>query len=977
MTAPFSQLSCVFDGSSEYVTMGDVLNFDNANSEPFSLSVWFKTTSDGYILSKMDSGIKGYGIYIDTSGDVNFYISNQSPAQIQVRSSTFAVDDGGWHHVCTTYDGASQDASGVTIYIDGSSVSTTTVDDTLGTATTATTAELNISGRSNGSVLFNGKAGGVSIYNKELSGSENTDIYNSGIPGDLSLLSSAANLVGWWRMGDRDSFPTLKDSSSGGNDGTMVNMEAEDITPDTPTGKSSLVFDGSNAYVNVGDVLGFVKTNSWSVSAWLKWTVTANDYYLAKMLSGSPYTGWGCSSTSGSPRFELYGNDSTRLRVRTTAAYNDDQWHHVLWTYDGSELVSGTKCYVDGVDQALTSIQDNLTGTITNAVALNLGSYGNGAQPWTGSARDFAVFDKALSSGEALALYNRGNVVDISKTSVSNLVGYWQGGENDTYPTLTDRSTNSNDGTMTNMTATDFVKDVPFSRILSGTPLLPLISRHSVDFGGTDEYVTMGDVLDFERTDAFSVSVWVQTTNGSIGHLIGKTENSTAAPGWALLLDGSGKPYFDLTNSVTGSNYLRVGTTYASVNDGFWHHLAVTFNGSSSASGVKFHIDGIEVTSLTTYQDSLSSSTVHSDPLTIGRRAAHPSVTYPYVGSMDEVAVYDVELTSAQVGRIYNGHRPPDLSKLNTYSSLVGWWRMGDGDTFPTLTDNSTNSNNGTMTNMESSDIVHNDVPLDGAAIVFSQSGTDKDVSQVATLTADTLVTLKDGKGYGAHSWQWALTSFPGPLGGAPTITDDQAQEASFTPTQDGTYVVQLTRTFVGSESTDTQAIIVLDGDSHALPSAGVDGLINSSNEAGLAGWFGREDAGTNVLFDAYLRWLKDSLKAAQSFSIVAGKQVGSSTSFEGVGAIRLNASDFPPSLTATFEVVLEATSSYTAEVQLYNLTDTTVVSGSALSTTNTTPTALSGTLTMPSGQKDFEVQIRVTSGGGSVTCTRAGIVLT
>ena len=43
-------------------------------------------------------------------------------------------------------------------------------------------------------------------------------------------------------------------------------------------------------------------------------------------------------------------------------------------------------------------------------------------------------------------------------------------------------------------------------------------------------------------------------------------------------------------------------------------------------------------------------------------------------------------------------------------TSLAGWWRMVDGDTFPTILDNSNNSNNGTMTNMASGDI-ESDVP--------------------------------------------------------------------------------------------------------------------------------------------------------------------------------------------------------------------------------------------------------------------------
>ena len=45
---------------------------------------------------------------------------------------------------------------------------------------------------------------------------------------------------------------------------------------------------------------------------------------------------------------------------------------------------------------------------------------------------------------------------------------------------------------------------------------------------------------------------------------------------------------------------------------------------------------------------------------------------------------------------------PTDLSGA---SGLIGWWRMGDTAIFPTIPDASTNSNNGTMTNMSSGDI--------------------------------------------------------------------------------------------------------------------------------------------------------------------------------------------------------------------------------------------------------------------------------
>ena len=76
------------------------------------------------------------------------------------------------------------------------------------------------------------------------------------------------------------------------------------------------------------------------------------------------------------------------------------------------------------------------------------------------------------------------------------------------------------------------------------------------------------------------------------------------------------------------------------------------------------------------------------------------------IGGIDEAAIFNSELSQSDITAIYGSGTPIDLS---SYSSLVSWWRMGDGDTFPTLTDNK-GTNNGTMTNMTSGNIV-TDVP--------------------------------------------------------------------------------------------------------------------------------------------------------------------------------------------------------------------------------------------------------------------------
>ena len=79
-------------------------------------------------------------------------------------------------------------------------------------------------------------------------------------------------------------------------------------------------------------------------------------------------------------------------------------------------------------------------------------------------------------------------------------------------------------------------------------------------------------------------------------------------------------------------------------------------------------------------------------------------------GNIDEISLWGKELSSGEVSAIYNSGTPTDLSGE---SNLIGYWRNGDTagtSVYPTIEDYSSNSNNGTMTNMASGDIV-TDVP--------------------------------------------------------------------------------------------------------------------------------------------------------------------------------------------------------------------------------------------------------------------------
>lgn len=75
--------------------------------------------------------------------------------------------------------------------------------------------------------------------------------------------------------------------------------------------------------------------------------------------------------------------------------------------------------------------------------------------------------------------------------------------------------------------------------------------------------------------------------------------------------------------------------------------------------------------------------------------------------AVDGISLFTSALTSSEVTTVYNSGTPSDLSSFSP--APVIWYRMGDGDTFPTISDN-IGSLDLTMVNMTAGNFV-NDVP--------------------------------------------------------------------------------------------------------------------------------------------------------------------------------------------------------------------------------------------------------------------------
>ena len=453
--------SIELDGIDDLVSMGDVLNMANDGTDAYSISCWYKTTDTGsfqMFVSKQKNTSAFNGFSLSMRGDLqrfHFFLGTTAGnARLAGRTGTIStIRDGNWHHVCLTYDG-SQAIGGFTLYFDGASESITTEYNNTPTDV-SNTVDFNIGARGSAALFFNGNIDETSYFNTELTASDVTSIYGTGVPNDISSL----NPVGFWRCGDGDVSPILSDNGSGGNDGTMTNFST--FSTDVPTfNTKSILLDGIDDFVDMGNTLDFTNTDAFSISCWFKRTRNGvSEFLISKQDSTSNSRGYTLLIPFDDNKVTLVIRNNTassgRLIVDCATAITDTNWHNVVMTYDGSSSVGGINLYLDGNnDTGVTS--GTLSATISNSASFQIGAK-NGGNEFSGNLDEVSVFNSELSESDVTSIYGGG--VPSSLSSYSSLISWWRCGDSDTSPILSDNGSGGNDGTMQNFTT--FSTDVP------------------------------------------------------------------------------------------------------------------------------------------------------------------------------------------------------------------------------------------------------------------------------------------------------------------------------------------------------------------------------------------------------------------------------------------------------------------------------------------------------------------------------------
>ncbi|MAF23346.1 MAG: hypothetical protein CMP26_12190 [Roseibacillus sp.] len=147
-----------------------------------------------------------------------------------------------------------------------------------------------------------------------------------------------------------------------------------------------------------------------------------------------------------------------------------------------------------------------------------------------------------------------------------------------------------------------------------------------------------------ERDQPFTFAAWLKVPNNGSGAVIARIDEGQAFRGYDFWIQNR-TVGTHIVNSWPG-NALKVMSAESLTADK-WHHVAVTYDGSSKAAGVKIFIDG-KLSGNKVEQDSLKDTIATQTPFKIGSRSGKGN----YIGEVDELRIYNRDLSEEQIQRL-------------------------------------------------------------------------------------------------------------------------------------------------------------------------------------------------------------------------------------------------------------------------------------------------------------------------------------
>ena len=224
-------------------------------------------------------------------------------------------------------------------------------------------------------------------------------------------------------------------------------------------------------------------------------------------------------------------------------------------------------------------------------------------------------------------------------------------------------------------------------------PVPPFFNEKSISFDGVNELLDGGDIHKYDVNDAWSISFWVKPNNVASTKLLFSKAGGAGVKGYMFRHNTGGALFLQMrTSTVT-----RTHTFNTTLTGGVWDYITFTYSGGGNMNGVKVYKNGV-IDSTLPGSSTLTGTLLLTNPFQMGSRSGG----FFFSGKMDEITVWDKELNQSEVTELYNSGTPNDASGHSASANLKSWYRCGDSDVNPTVSDKQ-GTDDLTMVNMDDS----------------------------------------------------------------------------------------------------------------------------------------------------------------------------------------------------------------------------------------------------------------------------------
>jgi hypothetical protein len=683
------------NGDTAHFDCGSAFNPDR--TDHFSYGCWFlsaETENEGALFANrgiFGGGNRGTDLWRESDGRIAVHLMHEWPFNAIKVVTLDPIPTQEWHHVFATYDGSSA-AAGVQIYVDGKSVRTTIEVDTL-----SGSIQSNLPFRIGMVPHIRGQIDDVRIYERELASKDVWRLYETSVnvlasvpqdkrtPQQQELLSRFVNTDNQPRESRLELPSSLKE-------GLVAHYPLDEIdevgvTPNAAAGRPNGVWDvdrlqwspgvvdgalwlnGEHGHFSFGDAYQPERTRPMTLGCWINCAADSKRGVVFGKFDQEAGRGF-CVNVDASQK-NVFCEWTHRFLQNCLIVFAEnldlsEQWRHLCVTYDGSSSSRGVMIYLDGVAVANRTTVDTLSETIETPVPVQMGTRG-GAYRFRGGVDDLRVYDRVLPPGQVKQLFESGLQKlaqvpgDEQRPQQRSLLARFSDSINSISKPTGEFPASLSEGLVLHYPFDETEGEMAASALAGrpnglyrnpGSEWVPGVVGGALRLYGTGAHVNCGKVFDPERTDEFSYGCWfLSEKDGQLAALLGKTDDGNLFQGFDLFLFrrqlGARLIHQEHLGQDTDSRIAVFSREESSV--GRWHHVMMTYDGSSTAAGVTIYVSG-RVASKQVYTDNFLDTIRNDAPFHIGMRDKY----YPFKGRIDDVRVYDRRLSEDEIVSLYN-----------------------------------------------------------------------------------------------------------------------------------------------------------------------------------------------------------------------------------------------------------------------------------------------------------------------------------